>query len=106
MMRIICIFINIKLKKDIITLSLHLLINFLKQCGGLSGFMGSFVTEVLALVRAHVAALGGNAMIAYFMSECVLLHNPYKNQVRWHLLFQLFMSLSHVAIYYFLSCMV
>lgn len=51
------------------------------QSGGLSGFMGSFVTEVLALVRAHVAALGGNAMIAYFMSECVLLHNPYKNQV-------------------------
>lgn len=43
--------------------------------------MGSFVTEVLALVRAHVAALGGNAMISYFMSECVLLHNPYKNQV-------------------------
>ncbi|XP_037787961.1 uncharacterized protein LOC119583508 isoform X2 [Penaeus monodon] len=52
----------------------------IKECGGLSGFMGSFVTEVLALVRAHVAALGGNAMIAYFMSECVLLHNPYKNQ--------------------------
>lgn len=52
----------------------------IKESGGLSGFMGSFVTEVLALVRAHVAALGGNAMIAYFMSECVLLHNPYKNQ--------------------------
>lgn len=56
------------------------------QSGGLSGFMGSFVTEVLALVRAHVAALGGNAMIAYFMSECVLLHNPYKNQVYLHFL--------------------
>lgn len=56
------------------------------QSGGLSGFMGSFVTEVLALVRAHVAALGGNAMIAYFMSECVLLHNPYKNQVCLHFL--------------------
>ncbi|KAK7076647.1 C2 domain-containing protein 5 [Halocaridina rubra] len=52
----------------------------IKESGGLSGFMGSFVTEVLALVRAHVAALGGNAMISYFMSECVLLHNPYKNQ--------------------------
>ncbi|XP_068230425.1 C2 domain-containing protein 5 isoform X2 [Palaemon carinicauda] len=52
----------------------------IKESGGLSGFMGSFVTEVLALVRAHVAALGGNAMISYFMSECVLLHYPYKNQ--------------------------
>ncbi|RXG51440.1 C2 domain-containing protein 5 [Armadillidium vulgare] len=52
----------------------------IKENGGLSGFMGSFVTEVLALVRAHVAAIGGNAMISYFLSECILLHNPHKNQ--------------------------
>ncbi|XP_076063001.1 C2 domain-containing protein 5 [Oratosquilla oratoria] len=52
----------------------------IKESGGLSGFMGSFVTEVLAMVRAHVAALGGNAMIAYFMSECGLHHTPHKNQ--------------------------
>ena len=52
------------------------------QEGGLSGFMQSFVTEVLAIVRAHVSALGGNAMVSYFMTECVLLHNPHKNQVR------------------------
>lgn len=58
--------------------------------------MGSFVTEVLALVRAHVAALGGNAMIAYFMSECVLLHNPYKNQVSLHILhYQSYIYISH-----------
>lgn len=47
----------------------------------MSGFIHSFVTEVLAIVRAHVTALGGNAMVAYFMTECVLNHNLHKNQV-------------------------
>ena len=51
------------------------------QEGGLSGFIHSFVTEVLAIVRAHVTALGGNAMVAYFMTECVLNHSLHKNQV-------------------------
>jgi hypothetical protein len=54
---------------------------FCLQCGGLSGFVHSFVAEVLAIVRAHITALGGNAMVAYFMSECVLLSNSHKNQV-------------------------
>lgn len=34
----------------------------------------------MAIVRAHVTALGGNAMVAYFMNECILLNNPHKNQ--------------------------
>lgn len=37
--------------------------------------------EVLAIVRAHISALGGNAMVAFFMTKCVLLHSPHKNQV-------------------------
>ncbi|XP_044741540.1 C2 domain-containing protein 5 isoform X2 [Chrysoperla carnea] len=52
----------------------------IREGSGLSGFVHSFVTEVLAIVRAHIAALGGNAMVAYFMNECVLFRNPHKNQ--------------------------
>ncbi|XP_018573148.1 C2 domain-containing protein 5 isoform X2 [Anoplophora glabripennis] len=52
----------------------------IREEGGLSGFIHSFVTEVLAIVRAHVTALGGNAMIAFFLTEIVLLHNLHKNQ--------------------------
>jgi len=37
----------------------------------------------MAIVRAHVTALGGNAMVAYFMNECILLNNPHKNQVSY-----------------------
>jgi len=33
------------------------------------------------MVRAHVAALGGNAVVSYSMQDCVLMENPNKNQV-------------------------
>lgn len=52
----------------------------IREEGGLSGFIHSFVTEVLAIVRSHVTALGGNALVAFFMTECVLNHNLHKNQ--------------------------
>lgn len=52
----------------------------IKENGGLSGFMHCFITEVLAMVRAHVLSLDGNALVSFKMTECVLLDNPHRNQ--------------------------
>ncbi len=52
-----------------------------KENGGISGFVHSFITEVLAIVRANVTALGGNAMVSFYMTEMILVDNPHKNQV-------------------------
>ena len=52
----------------------------IKEYGGLSGFMHCFIGEVLAMCRAHVLSLGGNALVSFRMNECVLLDNPHKNQ--------------------------
>ena len=52
----------------------------IKENGGLSGFMHCFIGEVLALSRAHVLSLGGNALVSFKMNECVLLDNPHRNQ--------------------------
>ncbi|XP_054270268.1 C2 domain-containing protein 5 isoform X4 [Macrosteles quadrilineatus] len=51
----------------------------IREGGGMSGFVHSFVAEVLAIIRAHVTALGGNAMVAFFLNECIILNNPHKN---------------------------
>lgn len=53
----------------------------MKENGGISGFVHSFITEVLAIVRANVTALGGNAMVSFYMTEMILVDNPHKNQV-------------------------
>ncbi|EPY81264.1 hypothetical protein CB1_000743140 [Camelus ferus] len=53
--------------------------NLLKE-GGVSGFLHAFIAEVFAMVRAHVAALGGNAVVSYIMKQCVFMENPNKNQ--------------------------
>jgi hypothetical protein len=39
-------------------------------------------TQLLAIVRAHISALGGNMMVAFYMTELVLIDNPHKNQSR------------------------
>lgn len=57
------------------------------QEGGVSGFLHSFIAEVFAMVRAHVAALGGNAVVSYSMKDCVLMENPNKNQVPTNTIF-------------------
>ncbi|XP_035859656.1 C2 domain-containing protein 5 isoform X43 [Sander lucioperca] len=54
----------------------------LREEGGVSGFLHTFIAEVFAMVRAHVAALGGNAVVSYSMKECMLMENPNKNQAQ------------------------
>uniref|UniRef100_A0A4W3K676 C2 calcium dependent domain containing 5 n=1 Tax=Callorhinchus milii TaxID=7868 RepID=A0A4W3K676_CALMI len=54
----------------------------LREEGGVSVFLHSFIAEVFAMVRAHVAALGGNAVVSYIMKQCVFMENPNKNQAQ------------------------
>lgn len=72
----------------------------IRENGGISGFVHSFITELLAVVRSHITALGGNAMVSFYMSELILVDNPHKNQVSFDALsmlvinFNQFFSLS------------
>uniref|UniRef100_A0A0V0G8K4 Protein kinase c conserved region 2 n=1 Tax=Triatoma dimidiata TaxID=72491 RepID=A0A0V0G8K4_TRIDM len=54
----------------------------IRESGGLSSFVHGFVAEVLAIVRAHVTAIGGNALTSYTMSRCHLTNNTHKNQAQ------------------------
>uniref|UniRef100_A0A6E8VEN4 C2 domain-containing protein n=1 Tax=Anopheles coluzzii TaxID=1518534 RepID=A0A6E8VEN4_ANOCL len=52
----------------------------IRESGGICGFVHSFISEVLSIVRAHVTSLGGNAMIAFYLNDLTLLDNVHKNQ--------------------------
>lgn len=52
----------------------------IREEGGPSGFVHSFISDILAILRAHVTALGGNALIAFSFSEPILINNLHKNQ--------------------------
>lgn len=45
--------------------------------------MQAFVAEAQAVLRAHVLAIGGNALVSYQLNEIVLLDNPHKHQVSY-----------------------
>ncbi|KAM7361229.1 C2 domain-containing protein 5 isoform 2-T2 [Cochliomyia hominivorax] len=52
----------------------------IRENGGISGFVHGFITELLAVVRAHISALGGNAMVSFYLNELILFDNQHKNQ--------------------------
>ncbi|XP_068619507.1 C2 domain-containing protein 5 isoform X1 [Battus philenor] len=51
-----------------------------RELGGLSGFLHTFTCEVLAIVRAYTAALGGNALTSFYITQLMLQDNAHKNQ--------------------------
>lgn len=51
-----------------------------RENGGLNVFMQAFVAEAQAMLRAHVLAIGGNALVSYKLNEIVLFDNPHKHQ--------------------------
>lgn len=53
----------------------------IREKGGLSGFTHVLLTEVNAVLRSHVASLGGNALICFRIDECNIVENQSKNQV-------------------------
>ena len=43
--------------------------------------MQKFMNEIHTIVRAHVLAMGGNAILSFHVIEIILFFNPHKNQV-------------------------
>ena len=53
-----------------------------REKGGLGQFFHVFLNEVNAIARAHVLALGGNALVAYQIAPRESGGRIYRNQVR------------------------
>ncbi|XP_078671242.1 C2 domain-containing protein 5-like isoform X9 [Branchiostoma floridae x Branchiostoma belcheri] len=53
-----------------------------REHGGMNGVVHKFLLEVQAILRAHVSALGGNALLSHTVSQVVLLDNPNRNQLQ------------------------
>jgi len=51
-----------------------------KEDGGLNMFMQTFIAEVYAIVRSHVAALSGDGILSFTINDVTLLDSSHKNQ--------------------------
>lgn len=53
-----------------------------RENGGLNGFIHCFLMEVFAIVRAHVSALGGNALLSLRLQQSCIWYHSNKNQAQ------------------------
>jgi len=51
-----------------------------RESGGLGSFTHGFLTEVNAIIRAHVAAIGGNALIGYRIESLMIVEDNSKDK--------------------------
>ncbi|TPP64179.1 C2 domain-containing protein 5 [Fasciola gigantica] len=54
----------------------------LREMDGICGFLHTSLTEVQAVVGAHTASLGGNALLSYHLSEVMILRPTSRNQAQ------------------------
>lgn len=53
-----------------------------QQTGGVNNFVNNFLSDVTLIVKSHAAGIGGNAVVNFFVNECLLSTHSHKNQVR------------------------
>ncbi len=58
-----------------------------QQPGGANNFVSNFLSDVIAVVKSHAMGIGGNAVVNFFLSECLLTTHSHKNQVILRLCF-------------------
>ncbi|XKL61989.1 hypothetical protein PGB90_001822 [Kerria lacca] len=51
-----------------------------EQPGGANNFVNNFLSDVTAVVKSHAAGIGGNAIVNFFLNECLLTTHSHKNQ--------------------------
>lgn len=52
------------------------------QFGGICGFLQTSLAEAQAVVGAHTASQGGNALMSYHLSEVIVLRTASRNQAQ------------------------
>lgn len=50
--------------------------------GRANNFVNNFLSDIVAVVKSHAEGIGGNAVVNFYLNECLLTTHSHKNQVR------------------------
>eukprot|EP01113_Clastostelium_recurvatum_P019072 TRINITY_DN2249_c0_g1_i2.p1 TRINITY_DN2249_c0_g1~~TRINITY_DN2249_c0_g1_i2.p1 ORF type:complete len:1532 (+),score=404.05 TRINITY_DN2249_c0_g1_i2:123-4718(+) len=73
---------NMKMERYVGRVNIHFIKETftVKDGGGLGNFTHVFLTEANAIIRAHVAGMGGNALVGYRIEEFIIVEATNKDQ--------------------------